>query len=236
MSFIKSFDSILDEQTKLLEQLHKKTELILNITKKVINSTSNPNHPEFPLYIVLKEIQEKNEHIKNVINFPFIFPRLDSIKDCQFEFDFYFKRMNGDVIINKMSIMDRIDQFYYTFMLRNGFNSLMGLRYKVIFFYEDKNGEQKFLDLKSKYTWFEIFGIDIPVINFFIDDNLTDKEKKEIAQDSRKYAITYHNVTTDMDDETLYLHYREWFMTHHTNSGERFFVENCLHLFDKNIQ
>lgn len=224
-----NLSEMIEKENTLISQLLEHAQNTMKKSEKIL---SQPGFDKTNIVFqqvenILATQQQLVEQLKNLSC-----PSLKDIPEMSKTMDVSFRNMAGDIFTHNVVLTDCIGKFYYDFMDKNGYNSCVHLLYKIKFFYEDKNGEMSYLDYKSGMSWLEIFGEEtIPLIHFLIEDNLTEKKKKSIVDEARIY-FKYNNVTSDMDDETLYSHYHKWFIhAYRSNSGSCFFVKQCVHLF-----
>ncbi len=225
MSFA-NIQSLLEKQKVLLSQLIHNNSLIITKSQSILSKTSNSN--DSVIYKKLESICDAQDDMNNKI-------REFHIYDMKTEFaekvEIKFRMLSGDILTASVCLTSVISEFYHSFLRDNGYNVFIDFVYPIKFIYEDKDGYEKILDHKSGLSWFEIFGTDIPMFNFFIDD-ISDEKKKKIARETRKY-LPYFKLKTDMDDETIYSHYQKWYTTSYNNCGETIFIECNKDLFLK---
>jgi hypothetical protein len=220
-------DYLLCKQAELLKALRENSQSILVVAQRLLDASLEQEHPASHCLQQICDVEKQFLPLLESFSPP---SRPADLPENQQEVDVYFQRMSGEVLSMRVSRNSSTQRFHWKFLRENGYNAQIDWLYFIQFFYEDKTGEQRILDRNDRHTWFERFGTDIPTIHFIIEDNLTDKKRQEIVSSTRKY-MKQMNVTTDMDDETMYNQYRDWFMTHNTSGGEIFFIEQCPHLF-----
>lgn len=225
-----NIQTLFEKQQVLISQLIQNSSLIIKNSETILSISNNDSNDSNS--IISKTLKSICDSQVSMINKIKDFNVSDvNIKEFEQNVEINFRMLSGDILKTSVCLTSKIKDFYHKFLGNNGYNYFLDFVYPVKFIYQDKYGYEQMLDHKSEMSWFEKFGEDIPLFYFFIDD-ISDDKKIKIARETRKY-LPYFNLKTDMDDETIYSHYKNWFTTSYNNCGETIFIKCNKDLFLK---